>query len=237
MEDHPRFAYVQFATDMDYLCNAVINFNRLKHFGIKYDIVLIYPKAWDNKSSNACEAKAIQNLRSSPLDIVLRPFDVLSTNKGDPTWCDSLTKFHAFALTEYTRVLAFDSDSLVLNNIDSLFLAPDSPVAMPRAYWLTEHKHAGTATQILGSHLMLIKPNKHRYKRIIEEAVQSGEFDMEILNELFKDSAMILPHRRLALLTGEFRNKDHSKYLAPDDDEEWDAENERNQIDQSAPID
>jgi alpha-N-acetylglucosamine transferase len=126
-------------------------------------------------------------------------------------------------LTEYTRVLAFDSDSLVLNNIDSLFLAPDSPVAMPRAYWLTERESNGTAKQILGSHLMLIEPNTHLYKRIIKEAERSGDFDMEVLNELFKDSAMILPHRRLALLTGEFRNKDHHKYLAPDEDEEWNA--------------
>lgn len=53
--------------------------------------------------------------------------------------------------------------------------------------------------------------------------MRSGEFDMDVLNDLFKDSAMILPHRRLALLTGEFRTKDHSKYLAPDEEQEWNA--------------
>ncbi|KAM0253339.1 hypothetical protein ACHAQJ_007289 [Trichoderma viride] len=222
----PRFAYAQYATDMDYLCNTVINFNRLQRFGIKYDMVLIYPRAWDDGSANTREAKAIRNLRASHLDIILRPFDILSTEKGDSTWHDSLTKFHAFALTEYTRVLAFDSDSLVLNNIDSLFLAPDSPVAMPRAYWLIERDSNGTAKQILGSHLMLIEPNTRLYKKIIKEAERSGEFDMEVLNELFKDSAMILPHRRLALLTGEFRKKDHRNYLAPDEEEEWNAMNE-----------
>ncbi|KAL7940825.1 glycosyltransferase family 8 protein [Trichoderma barbatum] len=216
-----RFAYAQYATDIDYLCNTIINFNRLKRFGTKYDMVLIFPKAWDHESANTREAKAIQNLRASDLNIVLRPVDILSTDKGDSTWRDSLTKFHAFALIEYTRILAFDSDSLVLNNMDFLFLAPDSPVAMPRAYWLTDRQ--GAAKQILGSHLMLIEPNTHRYERIINEAMRSGEFDMEVMNELFKDSAMILPHRRLALLTGEFRNKNHYKYLAPDEDEEWNA--------------
>ncbi|EHK21840.1 glycosyltransferase family 8 protein [Trichoderma virens Gv29-8] len=221
---YPRFAYAQYATDIDYLCNSVINFNRLKRFGAKYDLVLIFPKAWDQEalqSANTREAKAIEKLRASDLNIVFRPFDILSTDKGDSTWRDSLTKFHAFALIEYTRILAFDSDSLVLNNMDFLFLAPDSPVAMPRAYWLTDGDHA--AKQILGSHLMLIEPNTHRYKRIINEAIRSGDFDMEVLNELFEDSAMILPHRRLALLTGEFRNKHHHKYLAPDEDEEWNA--------------
>jgi hypothetical protein len=151
----------------------------------------------------------------------MRPFDVISTSHGDPTWRDSLTKFHAFALTEYTRVLAFDSDSLVLNTMDHYFLAPLAPIAVPRAYWLNE-KDASLKNQILGSHVMLLEPNEGRYKRIVEEALTSGDFDMEVINHLFSDSAMILPHRRLALLTGEFRSTDHQKYLA-DEDEEWNA--------------
>ncbi|PNP43022.1 hypothetical protein TGAMA5MH_04955 [Trichoderma gamsii] len=220
-----RFAYAQYATNLDYLCNTVINFNRLKGYGIQHGMVLIYPQTWDDEKAKSREAKAIRSLRSSHPDIVLRSFNVLSTEKGDSTWRDSLTKFHAFALTDYTRVLAFDSDSLVLNNMDSLFLAPDSPVALPRAYWLTE-RHNGTVTQILGSHLMLIEPNTHLYEKIVGEATRSGEFDMEVMNELFKDSAMILPHRRIALLTGEFRAKEHRKYLAPDEDEEWNPINE-----------
>ncbi|KAL7952429.1 glycosyltransferase family 8 protein [Trichoderma compactum] len=219
-KESPRFAYAQYATDINYLCNTVINFKRLKRSGTKHDMVLIFPKEWDYETANTLEAKAIKNLRASDLNLVFRPFDILSTDKGDSTWHDSLTKFHAFALIEYTRILAFDSDSLVLNNMDFLFLSPDSPVAMPRAYWLTDREHA---KQILGSHLMLIEPNTHRYKRIINEALRSGDFDMDVLNELFKDSAMILPHRRLALLTGEFRTKDHSKYLAPDEQGEWNA--------------
>lgn len=108
--------------------------------------------------------------------------------------------------------------------MDHYFLSPLAPVAVPRAYWLSEKdKDTDIAKQVLGSHVMLLEPNEDRYQKIIEEAKRSGEFDMEVLNHLFKDSAMILPHRRLALFTGEFRNKDHSKYLAPDVDEEWNA--------------
>ncbi|KAK7416700.1 N-acetylglucosaminyltransferase [Neonectria punicea] len=123
---------------------------------------------------------------------------------------------------EWTRVLAFDSDTLVLNTMDHYFLSPLAAVAVPRAYWLTE-KDADIAKQVLGSHVMLIEPNEARHKKIMDETQQSGEFDMEVLNHMFRDSAMILPHRRLALLTGEFRTRDHSKYLAPDVDEEWNA--------------
>lgn len=133
-----------------------------------------------------------------------------------------MTKFNAFALTDYTRVLAFDSDSLVLNSMDHYFLSPAAPVAVARAYWLNE-KDTEIGKQVLGSHVMLIEPNEKRYHKIVEEAKRTGEFDMEVINHMFKDSAMILPHRRLAMLTGEMRTKDHSKYLAPDDDIEWNA--------------
>jgi hypothetical protein len=80
-------------------------------------------------------------------------------------------------------------------------------------------------TQILSSHVMLIAPNAGNYDRILADAQASGDFDMEVLNRLFGESAMILPHRRLALLTGEFRNKDHTHklYMAEDPDEEWNA--------------
>ncbi|TEB20455.1 hypothetical protein FA13DRAFT_1742929 [Coprinellus micaceus] len=45
-QEEPRFAYAQYATTLDYLCNAVINFNLLKRYGAKQDFVLIYPKSW-----------------------------------------------------------------------------------------------------------------------------------------------------------------------------------------------
>lgn len=61
----PKFAYAQYATSLDYLCNAVcsirnlketistncfvfkvINFGRLRRYGAKEDLVLIHPKGW-----------------------------------------------------------------------------------------------------------------------------------------------------------------------------------------------
>ncbi|KAJ8066486.1 hypothetical protein OCU04_005546 [Sclerotinia nivalis] len=219
----PRFAYVQYATDMDYLCNTIINFSRLSGFGVHNDMVLIYPENWDDKKNAPREYAAVQAVRVNYPHLVMRPFEILSTTHGDATWHNSLTKFHAFALTEYTRVLAFDSDSLVLNNMDHYFLAPLAAIAVPRAYWLNENE-TSINDQILGSHVMLLEPNENRYKRVIQEAVSSGAFDMEVINHLFKGSAMILPHRRLALLTGEFRSTDHRKYLDDEtDDEEWNA--------------
>ncbi|KAH8665555.1 nucleotide-diphospho-sugar transferase [Ilyonectria robusta] len=216
----PRFAYAQYATDLDYLCNCAINFARLNMFGATYDKVLIFPEDWSSGSSK--EAIAMRKFHSDYPDVELRPFGLLSTAKGDATWRNSLTKFHAFALTDYTRVLAFDSDSLVMQSMDHYFLAPLAPVAVPRAYWLNDDD-AAVGKQLVGSHIMLIEPNQDRYKQIIDEALASGDFDMEIVNRMFGRSAMILPHRRLAMLSGELRATNHSKYLAPDVGEEWNA--------------
>ncbi|KAL4750113.1 hypothetical protein BDW72DRAFT_213645 [Aspergillus terricola var. indicus] len=220
-QEEPRFAYVQYATDFDYLCNAMMNFVRLDRFATHFDRVLIHPKDWEEPGTSR-EQIALARIRQQYPHVKLRAEEVLSTSSGDPTWHKSLTKFQAFALTEYTRVLVFDSDSMVLNNMDNYFLSPLAPVAVPRAYWLNDGD-SSIKDQMLGSHVMLIEPNKSTFERIIDEARSSGAFDMEVLNRLFADSAMILPHRRYALLTGEFRTKDHRQYLSEDKDAEWNA--------------
>lgn len=72
----------------------------------------------------------------------------------------------------------------------------------------------------MGSHVMLLKPDEARYSKIVDESLSSGGFAMEVIDHLFKDSVMILPHRRLAPLTGQFRAKDHRGYLMPNEDDE-----------------
>lgn len=106
--------------------------------------------------------------------------------------------------------------------MDYYLLSLLDPVAVPRAYWITD---TSVKFQIRGSHVMLIEPSEGNYRRILADSQSSGEFDMEILSQLFGDTAMILPHRRLALLVDEFRNEDHARklYMAEDPDEEWNA--------------
>ncbi|KAG7286766.1 hypothetical protein NEMBOFW57_009082 [Staphylotrichum longicolle] len=143
-QEEPKFAYAQYATTLDYLCNAT-----------------------------SAHARAIESLKAAVPSIRHRPFDILSTQKGDSTWRDSLTKFHSFALTEWTRILIFDSDSLVLNSMDHYFLSPLAPVAVPRAYWLNG-KDTEIGRQILGSHVMLIEPNEARYRKSAQMRGPSG---------------------------------------------------------------
>jgi hypothetical protein len=98
--------------------------------------------------------------------------------------------------------------------MDELFLLPPSPVVMPRAYWLDQ--------PFFSSQLVLIEPSAVEWHRVqhFMNRDDSG-FDMDILNTMYKDSCMVMPHRRYNLLTAEFRAENHEKYLGSD--EAWDG--------------
>jgi hypothetical protein len=101
--------------------------------------------------------------------------------------------------------------------MDELFFLPPTQVAMPRAYWLQR--------PTMSSHIMLIEPSTSAFS-LIEAAIKEaryGVYDMEIINKLFGNDCIRLPHRPYALLTGEFRSRHHSKYI-DNVNEEWDAD-------------
>lgn len=118
----------------------------------------------------------------------------------------------------------FDSDALVMKNMDRYFESPPARVALPRAYWLTD-KEDKSAPLRLGSHVMLVEPNLATYDRIMVRASELRKFDMELINDVFGATAMVLPHRGLAMLSGELRQSEHSRYLGEDADD-WNTERE-----------
>ena len=140
---------------------------------------------------------------------------------ADETWDTSITKFLAFNQTQYFRILHLDNDVSVLRNMDDLFLAPEARVGMTRAYWKLPKENT------LTSLLMLIFPSVIETERLMvaaeRETRANRTYDMEILNELYGQSALVLPHRKYGLLTGEFRSKNHTNYHG-NDYEIWDPQ-------------
>jgi alpha-N-acetylglucosamine transferase len=146
----------------------------------------------------------------------------------DPdSWDFSITKLWAFRETQYRRILQIDSDVTIFQNLDELFFLPSAPVAMPRAYWDYHENHK------LTSLLVLLEPAYREYKALMEAArpLMLGQaltnttaghemYDMELLNDRYGNSALILPHRQYGLVTGEFRRKDHRDFLG-NDIEQW----------------
>ncbi|KAK4120047.1 glycosyltransferase family 8 protein [Parathielavia appendiculata] len=221
--DWSRFAYTQYVTDSHYLCNSVMLFERLQHVGSRADRVMMYPApmlenpdATDGGSSD--DARLLIKARDE-YGAKLVPITVQRRASADKTWAESYTKLLAFNQTQYDRVLSLDSDSVLLQNMDELFLLPPCPVAMPRAYWLYPE------TMILSSQVMLVTPSEVEFGHVMDKINQAGrdDYDMEIVNYLYKDSALVLPHRPYDLLTGEFTlDEDKHRWYLGSDTEEWD---------------
>ncbi|KAF2164913.1 glycosyltransferase family 8 protein [Zasmidium cellare ATCC 36951] len=198
----------------------------LDRLGAKAEKLILHSEEWNTNSTRKAEngtevytteARLLQKAQGM-YHAVLQPVPVQRVT-GDVTWSDSFTKLLAFNQTQYRRVLALDSDSTMLQPMDELFLLPPTPVAMPRAYWL-EHE--------LFDAITLITPSSASAARI-QTAIATRldtDFDMDIMNHVFGDSCMVLPHRDYALVTGEFRKQEPGQHVAylGDGGEEWDAE-------------
>lgn len=202
-------------------------FEALQRLGSKADRVLLYPEEWDMVDESSQDRVSQLLIRAERMwKVKLRPISLLDTDgKASPgtlnapsSWSTSITKLRAFELGEYDRVLHLDSDITLLQSLDHLFLLPKTPIAMPRAYWSDNKPSEWPLTSLL----MLIEPNPLELRNFIDilmswrmkPGFQSGRnYDMDLLNHRFGSSAMVLPHRPYAMLTAEFRKKDHSAYL------------------------
>ncbi|KAH7110089.1 glucose N-acetyltransferase 1 [Dendryphion nanum] len=229
--DWSKFAYSLYATDSATLCHAVLIFETLARLGSRAERVLFYPKQWDTHVANARDRDSqLLVMARDEYKVNLEPVSLLTvegrtTDAWTGTWDKSVTKLLAFSLTPYSRVIALDSDITLLQSLDELFLLPPTPIAMPRAYWYD------SAPVPLTSLLMVLTPSLPEFNRLRslttaggnQAMVQAHKFDMELMNERFGAHAMVLPHRPYALLSGEFRAKNHTAYLG-NPAEEWSAE-------------
>jgi alpha-N-acetylglucosamine transferase len=99
--------------------------------------------------------------------------------------------------------------------MDELFFLPQAAVAMPRAYWLDD---------TMSSQLMVIQPSHVEFERIQYAFIHRNatDFDMEIMNSLYGKECVILAPRKYNLITGEFRNHEHRRYIGSSSGK-WDA--------------
>ncbi|KAM0428888.1 hypothetical protein ACHAPT_006688 [Fusarium lateritium] len=221
--DWSRFAYVQYVTNEVYLCNSLMVFEALQRLGSNADRVMMYPGqmlAPDVKQSDAHAGQLLIKARDE-YKVKLQPIEIQHRNGSDATWADSFTKLLAFNQTQYDRIISLDSDGVILQLMDELFQLPPCRVAMPRAYWFLKDDPPKT---MLASHVMVVQPDKVEMERIFKkmDTIKDTEYDMEVINDLYHDNAMVIPHRPYGMLTAEFRMKDHSQYLGSNN-EEWDA--------------
>ncbi|KAK3715310.1 hypothetical protein LTR37_007277 [Vermiconidia calcicola] len=210
-KDWSQYAYCQYVTAEAHLCNSLVMFESLSRLGVKADKLMLFPEQWLTKNTTEINRQLAK--ARDEYNVTLQPVHLFHFGK-EKTWADGFTKFLAWNQTDYKRVLVLDSDATVLQPMDELFDLPSAPAAIPRAYWLE--------SQLTGQ-LLLVEPSELEFKRIQEalEQRQANDYDMEIINTLYKDSALTLPHRAYDLLTGEFKAEEHHKFLG-NEMEVWD---------------
>jgi len=126
------FAYCQYVTNEDYLCNSVMMFESLRRIGIKADLLMMYPTHWEFDLPAKNDTHTAQLLRKvrDEYRVKLQPIEVQHL-AGDATWAESFTKLLAFNQTQYKRVLSLDSDATVLQV--RLRVAPPILITCPQA--------------------------------------------------------------------------------------------------------
>jgi len=110
------FAYVQYVTNANYLCNSLMILDALYRSGAKADRIMMYPEEWHVAEGNTANVATESKLLAKARDVYqakLVPIQVQSFEKGDATWKDSYTKLLAFNQTQYKRVMSLDSDAIV----------------------------------------------------------------------------------------------------------------------------
>lgn len=110
------FAYVQYITNANYLCNSLMILDALHHSKTKADRIVMYPEGWLVAESNTANGPTRSKLLAKARDVYqakLVPIHVQSFEGGDVTWKDSYTKLLAFNQTQYKRVMSLDSDAIV----------------------------------------------------------------------------------------------------------------------------
>ncbi|KAJ4348281.1 uncharacterized protein N0V89_009653 [Didymosphaeria variabile] len=170
-----NYAYSLYATDGATLCHALLLFDSLAKYGSKADRVLFYPKHWDLVISDSKDRDSqLLVMARDKYNVKLHPVTLLSvegrtTDEWTGTWDKSVTKFLAFSLAYYDRVVALDSDITLLSSLDELFALPSTPIAMPRAYWYE------TLPPPLTSLLMVVKPDLDEFQRFKDIITGGGQ--------------------------------------------------------------
>ncbi|KAI5964798.1 GNT1 [Candida pseudojiufengensis] len=150
LQNIDKLAYMQYATNYDYLNLAILNFIQLRKSNTKIpNLVILYDEILSFYASDRWN-----NLYqvANHYNITLKATSLIKANYIDNTpWSASFTKFHIFNQDEFDRIVYFDSDSMFINanwndkgeiengfvNIDEFFKIPSElEFALPQAYWL-----------------------------------------------------------------------------------------------------
>ncbi len=177
------YAYVFYATDPDYACSVLVNLDRLKNlFNTTHRVIVLVKPDLSSPYLTAF----------TDLDATVIPYDPPRLANNEPQYYhDVLLKLVAFRLHHYIpslkRVLILDADQLILQSLDHVFNLPAVDVAAPRAYW--------TNGNGITSAFLLVSLSDRIWEKMSQSlsTIRQNVFDMDLVNEMFTRTFLILP--------------------------------------------
>lgn len=171
-------AFVTLATNDSYSLGALVLGHSLRNVGTaRALVVLITPGV----------TQAMKTQLSKVYDVV-SVVDVLDSQDAAnlallsrPELGVTLTKLHAWNLTEYKKAVFLDADALVLQNVDELFDREELSAA-PDVGW----------PDCFNTGVFVFRPSTQTFQALLEHAIQKGSFDggdQGLLNAYFSEWA------------------------------------------------
>lgn len=183
--DWEKLAYVNYVTDVEYLCNSLLMFDALKNkYHTKAKLVVmvgekVLKETEDEKHTHI--QQLIHRIRAiDPNQVVIKTVpDITKSSDGTP-WKESFTKLNVFNLVEFDRIIYMDNDAMLQGHMDELFFLPDYvKFAAPVDYWTLHQSDLKTAHKELKKDKLSI--NLEKYTSALSNRVRNGK---EIYNHL-----------------------------------------------------
>ncbi|KAG9896744.1 nucleotide-diphospho-sugar transferase, partial [Aureobasidium melanogenum] len=186
------YAYVFYATQDVYACSVLVNIHQLRtiHKTPHRIFVLITSEVSPFYFSAFEDSGATISLQTPP--------SLANNTEGAGYYKDCLLKLYAFKMQELDpslqKVVVLDSDQLILRNLDHLFTTGvEVDVAAPRAYWISKEAFS-TAMMVIG-----LSAGLWRKVETALRSVRINQYDMDVANEMFGDTVLMLPGSYVAL--------------------------------------
>ncbi|XP_051283251.1 glycogenin-2 isoform X1 [Dicentrarchus labrax] len=167
-------AFVTLATTDSYCMGATVVARSLQHHGTSRSIVIMVTPNISEQSrlalKNVFDEVVIVDLMDSEDRINLSLL-------GRPELGITFTKIHCWTLTQYSKCVFLDADTLVLCNVDELF-ERDELSAAPDPGW----------PDCFNSGVFVFRPSLQTHASILDHALQHGSFDggdQGLLNSFF----------------------------------------------------
>uniref|UniRef100_A0A8C2Z6I2 glycogenin glucosyltransferase n=1 Tax=Cyclopterus lumpus TaxID=8103 RepID=A0A8C2Z6I2_CYCLU len=167
-------AFVTLATTDSYCKGAVVVARSLRRHGTTRSTVVMVTPNISEQSRFALKDVFDEVI---PVDVMDSDDHVHLSWLGRPELGITFTKLHCWTLTQYSKCVFLDADTLVLCNVDELF-ERDELSAAPDPGW----------PDCFNSGVFVFRPSLHTHGGLLDHALQHGSFDggdQGLLNSFF----------------------------------------------------